>query len=1000
MPRSPKSPNRNLKTSMVSCVQLIKGLEKAQNVMVKRGIDFKRIFLSACLMFIVFILLELPIGEAASVNATYYASGYNVLNGTYLSGSLSTSLQTVDSDYFVVSSSPSATSALSYSPSAYSLFGGTTYVSGSTGDLVSNNDVHMNYRSYPSVTSAQALYAHQEATTIGGNSYFVQKPESADLAGASLSASMAATGRQLFGRFVYPLEGMSTIPASTWTESYRAWKGSDPTIAYDSVGSGNNGDGRANITWTHVVGSGPNRFMVIGLAIKTDTVTASSVTVGGQAATLLRSDPRVSEVRGEIWYLINPDPGSKTVTVTLSGSSKASGGSISYTGVDQSSPIDNHQGVLYAGTSPSVSLTTTTANDWLFSNLAISGTATVTAHGVGQVHRFYDIGTGGSGTSRAGDEGDDKPTTTLGSYTMSWNVSFYSETVAQAVAFKPAPSTAGHVDLDILILKSDDTVRTAVATNVAASGALASTIATLSGTYSWTTYTVVDQTDYLEVDYYVEVTAATFGVAAYLRVDDGVLPLVDQTRVSGVLLPSEYTSEVELTGASNTFSWTQLDWAVDSAWTTGAVSVTLQLYNYVLGAYSVSGDGFISYASSVTASIDETKAQVVAINPQQFRDSAGAWKILVRGVKTVSSTFDLKADLVEFRPHYNSEYAVSIEFQFSSMTNETPTQLSFVLVNEYDVTGVSVTVQVWNCSASEYVGNGQGYLRYVSSDINATMVLDISANPQSYTANESARIRITGVLSTPIQYRQRTNQVRLDYYYEAPSFAGPGFNWLPVFLYALPLPFMGLLPWILGARRKNKGEPRTWKETGTFSEQFGMTHEEMVGKKMLLEIDPASDYNLALSSFVSEARSSGESLFILTNKDSALHSVFSEADNVDFLLLSSKARYPQPINERETLLPSNDLSVILNACTRTQLNNGEKTINLLVDNLSDITRRSGLEKAYNFTRLLLEAIASSETTALFVFIPTAHDQETCSSIRGLFHVQLTYAKNGPEVGGQ
>ncbi len=962
----------------------------------KRKINSKSILLSTWLLLNILVLIGSNVDEVAAADTTYFAGDYNVLNGTYVSGSVPASLQAVDSDYIVVASSPSATSASPYNPSAYNLFGSTAYISGSAGDLISDNNVHMVYRSYPSVTSAQSLYAHQEATTIGGNPYYTERQESADLTGTSLSASMATTGRQLLGRFVYPLIGINSIPASTWTGFYRAWRDPDQSIAYDSVGSGNNGDGRANITWSHVVGSGSNRFIMIGVSIKIDTISVSSVTVGGQAATFLRSDVRVGEVRGEIWYLINPDSGPKTVTVTLSGTSKACGGSVSYTGVDQLSPIDNHRGVLYAGTTPSTSLTTTVANDWIFSNLAISGTATLAAHGVGQVHRFYQVGTGGAGSSRAGVDGDDKPTTAPGSYAVSWNMSFYSEVVAQTVAFKPAPSPVGHIDADVRILRSDGAVRSTIATNVADSGSLSSTVVTLSGTYSWATYTVVDQTDYLEIDYYVEVTAATLGVAAYLRIDDNALPPADQTRVANIMLPSEYTSEVEFTGASNTYSWTQLNWAVDSAWTTGAVTTTLQLYNYVLSAYPTSGDGFISYVSNATANTDETRTQTITTNPQHFRDAAGNWKIKISGVKTASTPFDLKADLVEFRSTYYSEYTVSTEFHFSSMINQTPTQLSFTVLNEYDVAGVSVTVQAWNYSSSAYADSGQGYLRYVSSGVNETRLLNISANPQFFTQNGSARMKITAVLSTPTQYRQKTNQIGLVYSYAAPVL--PFSDWPGLLLYVLPVPFAVLFLWFLGVKRRKNAKPRVEVKMDTFSAQFGMTHQEMVGRKMLFEIDPTSDYNMALSGFVSEARSSDEPLFILTNKDGALHSVFSKASNVNFLLLSSKARYPQQISERETLVPSNDLSVILDACAKMQKSEGNATINLLFDNLSDVILRCGLEKTYNFTRLLLEAISSSKTTALFVFIPTAHDQEASSSIRGLFHNQLTYTKNGPEIG--
>lgn len=966
--------------------------------MLKQKHDSSSILFSLWLVISISILLGSISNTCAAASAIYYASDYNVLNGTYLSGSVSASLQTVDSDYLTVGSSPSATSASSYGPSAFNLLGNTSNVSGTIGDLASNNDVHMVYHSYPSQTSAKTLYAHQETTTIGGSPYYIQKLESADSTGTSVSTSMATTGRHILGRFVYPLVGVNSIPASTWAQFYRAWRDSDPSIAYDSVGSGNNGDGTQNITWSHVVGSGTNRFMVIGISIRTVTVSVLNVTVDGQTATFLRNDVQGTQVKGEIWYLVNPNSGPKTVTVMLSGTSKASGGSISYTGVAQTNPIDNHRAVLYAGDSPSISLTTTIASDWIFSNLAVSGTATATTHGSGQVHRYYEIGTGGSGTSRAGADGDDKSTTVPGSYTMFWNMSFYSDVVAQAVAIKPAPTPVGHVDVDILVLKSDGTTRTTIATNVADSADLTSTSTTLSGVHSWATYAVADQTDYFEIDYYFEVTSPTSGISAYLRIDDSTLPVVDQTRIANIMLPSEYTAEVEFIGASNAYTWTQLQWAVDSAWTIGTVTVTLQLYNNTSGAYPNSGNGLISYTSNATANTDETKAQTTTINPQHFRDAAGNWRIKVKGVKTVDAPFDFRADWVEFMPTFYSEYTVSTEFMFSPMINETPSQLNFTVVSEHDVLGVSVTIQVWNYSASAYVSGGQGYLRYTSSGANETKLVSIDASPRFYTLNWTAKIKVMGVLSTPTQYRQRINQLELVY----ATVAFPSLNWETILLYTLPVLFAVLFLLVFGLRRrKNKNaKPLVQKRMDTFSGQFGMTHGQMVGRKMLLEIDPTSDYNMALSSFVSEAKSSGEPLFIVTNKNSALHSVFSEADNINFLLLTSKTHYAQQISERGTLLPASDLSLLLDTCARIQKAEKGKTINLLFDNLSDIILRCEFEKTYKFTRLLLEAISSPKTTALFVFIPTAHDQEISSSIRGLFQHQLSYTKDGPKIGNR
>ncbi len=322
-----------------------------------------------------------------------------------------------------------------YYPTGYSLLGQTQYVSGSLSDSQSDNGVYMIFRSYASVTAPQTLYTHQETTTIAGTNYFLLKLESAETTGATLTASMSSTGRKLCGKFIYNLQGVSSIPASTWTIYYRTW-----------------------------------------------------FSAGG----------------------------------------------------------------------------------------------------------------------------------------------------------------AAHADIDILIRKSDGTVRSTVATNVANSGPLTTAPQTLSGTYSWIAYTVLDQTDCLEIDFYVEVTTKRSGATAYLRIDDNTLALGNQTRATNINLPSEYTMEVEFTGSSDTDYWNKLVWTIDSAWTTDNVTVTLQLYNYTLGGYPASGNGYIAYTSSATPNTDETKSQNITTNPTHFRDGLGNWKIKVKGVKSTTTRFDFKADLVEF----------------------------------------------------------------------------------------------------------------------------------------------------------------------------------------------------------------------------------------------------------------------------------------------------------------------------------------------------------------
>lgn len=227
---------------------------------------------------------------------------------------------------------------------------------------------------------------------------------------------------------------------------------------------------------------------------------------------------------------------------------------------------------------------------------------------------------------------------------------------------------------------------------------------------------------------------------------------------------TEYTCEVEFTGSSNSYSWTQLVWTVDSAWTAASVTVTIQLYDFNGASYPSSGDGYISYTSSATPNTDETETQTITTNPQNFRDASGNWKIKIKGVEATSTQFDFKVNWIEYAPTYHSEYTVSTEFLFSGIAG-TPTLLVFRIVSQYDLGFVSVTVQVWSYNTGSYATSGEGYSTYVSSataSTDETETLTIMIDPGHYISSGNAKIKITAIKATPTQFQQKVNQIKLD----------------------------------------------------------------------------------------------------------------------------------------------------------------------------------------------------------------------------------------------
>lgn len=353
----------------------------------------------------------------------------------------------------------------------------------------------------------------------------------------------------------------------------------------------------------------------------------------------------------------------------------------------------------------------------------------------------------------------------------------------------------------------------------------------------------------------------------------------------------------------------------------------------------------------------------------------------------------MKINWLQINP--SDVHTLSTEFTFSDMTSNTATLLNFSLVSRCSENVDNITLQVWNYSCSAYTTDLETCLRYVPNRQNETKILSISENPQFYVSNGTGKIRIS-VESTG-QFQQEIDQIILLYGYSMKSSWDQLFSWPRILLFTLPLMASLLFIPIFLFKRKKRTKNIFEDKVNPFSKSFGMSHQQMSGKKILLEVDPTSDFHEALFSFVSEARIHDEKLLIFTSKSSPLHLKFSGIKHIKLYLLASKTSSPPKRNANETLLPANDLSVLLNTIAKIHGVKRRKPVKVLFDNLSDTILLCGFEKTYKFIRWLLETITSPKMTILFVFNPTAHDPKTSSSVRGLFSTQLAYGKNGPEI---
>jgi hypothetical protein len=99
-----------------------------------------------------------------------------------------------------------------------------------------------------------------------------------------------------------------------------------------------------------------------------------------------------------------------------------------------------------------------------------------------------------------------------------------------------------HLDVDVLVRKANGEIKAILGTDVANTSMItAVNWVTMTATTTFAEYTVVDPTDYLEIDVFAHVTrnVDTASAITYFRIDDAALVPTDRTRITGVGLYRE-----------------------------------------------------------------------------------------------------------------------------------------------------------------------------------------------------------------------------------------------------------------------------------------------------------------------------------------------------------------------------------------------------------------------------------------------------------------------------
>ena len=188
--------------------------------------------------------------------------------------------------------------------------------------------------------------------------------------------------------------------------------------------------------------------------------------------------------------------------------------------------------------------------------------------------------------------------------------------------------------------------------------------------------------------------------------------------------------------------------------------------------------------------------------------------------------------------------------------------------------------------------------------------------------------------------------------------------------------------------------PTVGTQLNAFSKTLRLNHQQMAGRKILLEFDPESHYEKAIQDFVTEALANAEPTVTFTRRGSTIHSSLREQKAVKFFCLTQQVSVPKEFSENEMLLPSNDTSLMLDVFDKTLKAHPQGVVNVVFDSLSDLVLSVGFEKTYRFMRYAVEMLASSRNTVLFLLNQNAHDPKVTSSLRGLFSDQISFGKEG------
>jgi len=174
----------------------------------------------------------------------------------------------------------------------------------------------------------------------------------------------------------------------------------------------------------------------------------------------------------------------------------------------------------------------------------------------------------------------------------------------------------------------------------------------------------------------------------------------------------------------------------------------------------------------------------------------------------------------------------------------------------------------------------------------------------------------------------------------------------------------------------------------TFSRTVGLSHEEIAGRKLLLEFDPQGDSDRIFKSIFAESASNFQRTVVFTRKGRPVYSMAQRQPAAKVFVLTSRVSYPKIENENLVLLPSYDTSLLLDALNKTIEAYAGSSFTIVFDSITHFIFTLGPERTYSLVRQALELMISDKITAIFALNSKAHDQKTMATFENMFDLEI------------